>query len=600
MRHIRYIGLSVLIMGVCGVAWSQVALPQGSISVAVVKQYDQVVAGQRFAVAIELEIPVGWHLYANPRQGETGIDTEVIPSQLSGMTYGKIIYPAGRPYVDKEAGESYHMYDGRQTIVVPLEATHAMPGTYPMELKIKGLLCSDTQCVPWETVAKTTIVVGNEGDLAGVKPSNAAIFQGLNLDAAFASTPIDKPAIGRPREADAGGLATLGLALVAGLVMNLMPCVLPLIPIIVMMLIKQCSGTGGPPDRRQSLRVGLAFAAGIMIVFVVLAVVMGTFKLLWGQQFQGFGFKFALLMIVLVLSLSMFGLFEIVLPARISNMSVVRQGVLGTVAMGMLTTVLATPCGAPLLTPVLAWSLAQPLAVTIGVFLIIGVGMAVPYVLLTAFPSLLNRVPRGGNWMIHLKHVIGFAMLGFTVYLLLLFPAGWRGPLLYYCLVLAFCVWLAFALVNRNSPPAKRWLARGVALIVVAVASVWLAQTPVNSAPVAVGTHWLDQVRDYQQQHRTVIVKFTANWCKNCQVLSKLVYDRQEFKDKLQQTHAALVVADWSDRDPQIDAMLKRFGTSGIPFAAVFPGRDADHPILLRDMYTLEDALQALDDAARR
>jgi len=307
------------------------------------------------------------------------------------------------------------------------------------------------------------------------------------------------------------------------------------------------------------------------------------------------------LMIVYVLSLSMFGLFEIVLPSGISNITVVRQGYMGALGLGMLATVLATPCGAPLLGPVLAWSVSKPMATTIAVFLIIGWGMAAPYILLTAFPRLLNRVPQGGNWMIRLKQAIGFCMLGFSAYLVFLFPPGWHKPLLYFCVVLGFCVWLGFSVGNPAAPLKKRYLARGIALILLVAGAITFAATPKTDA-LALGEPWYQQLEDYKQQNRTVVVKFTANWCKNCAVLDKLIYKTQTFNDKLAETGAALVIADWSFEDPTITRMLRELGGQGqsIPFTAIFPGGDPEPPLVLEGFYSLQDTLESLDKAAAR
>jgi len=281
---------------------------------------------------------------------------------------------------------------------------------------------------------------------------------------------------------------------------------------------------------------------------------------------------------------------------------VVRKGYLGTLAMGMLATVLATPCSAPLLTPVVTWSLSKPLAVTIAVCLVTGAGMALPYVLLTVLPGLLNRIPRAGNWMVHLKQAIGFMMLGFSVYLIFLFPPGWHRPLLYLCLLVGFCIWLGMATVHGATAGRRRYLARIVAVVLLVVGSVVFAVTSKTSPAADTEQAWVAELEDYQQQGRTVIVKFTANWCKNCLVLDKLIYKNQQFRDKLAETGTVLVIADWSYGDPAIKQTIYDLGGPGqaLPFAAVFPGGDPEQPILLRGFYSLQDTLAALDEAARR
>jgi len=583
------------------------AVEPGQVVVEVVSQYKPVAVEGRFALAVVLNIPPGQHLYANPKQGQFGLDTEITPQPSRHFRFGKVIYPPGEKYEDKTLNASNHIYEGKTICYVPVEVgafeAAELPVVAAVNLELKGLLCSDSDtgtCLGWQESVSIDIEIYQDKAAAGASDC-PELFADFDPAAAWPSGAGDQAQPKSKEIAPDNWLTPILLALFAGVIMNLMPCVLPIIPIIVMTLMKQCAvEEGAQPDRRKSIKVGLAFAGGIMIVFCGLAVLMSVTKLLWGQQFQGNAFKFVLLMIVYVLSLSMFGLFEIVLPARVSNITIVRKGYLGALGMGMLATVLATPCGAPLLTPVLAWSLGKPLAVTIVVFLIIGAGMAVPYVLLTAFPRLLGRIPKGGNWMILLKHAIGFCMLAFCVYLIFLFSPVWHGPLFYFCLLLGFCVWLGLAVVNYATPTKKRLLVRTIALILLIAGSWALAVAVKTEGPAEAAENWLVQLENYQQQKRSVIVKFTANSCKSCAVLDKIIYKSQVFKDKLSETKTALVVADWSYGDADIARMLNELGGKALPFAVVFPGGEPDNPIILRDFYSMEDVINALDKAYER
>jgi len=579
------------------------------VEIAVIPQYESASPGRRMALAVVLTVPPGWYLYANPKQGQFGQDTEILPPKDPAFHFGKVIYPPGEKHVDEELKISNHIYEGKVICYIPLEVTPAaLPqGTKTQQLKLplnlQGQLCSDKgTCLPWQDQTEVTIKVAPADSSTQPQVNHPEIFSDYNASLAWSITGTE-PKFETGELAADDWLKPILLALAAGLIMNFMPCVLPLIPIIVMTLMKQCAPEEGKePDRIRSIKVGLAFALGIMLVFASLAVVMSIFKLIWGQHFQSNTFKLILLLIVYVLGLSMFGLFEIILPAKFSNVSVSRKGYLGALGMGMLTTVLATPCGAPLLTPVLTWSLIKPLAVIVTVFLIIGAGMATPYVILTSFPKLLSRIPKGGMWMIRLKQALGFAMLAYSIYLILLFPTGWQKPLFYFCWLLAFCIWLGLYLVNRNTPPVKRYLVRGLALVLIIIGSVALASINKSTVNGDHAENWLQQLENYQQQHRTVLVKFTANWCKNCAVLDKTIYKTQAFRDKLKQTDAEFVVADWSYDDPNIKNVIRDLAGAGqaLPFAAVFPGSDPEHPILLRDFYSLEDTLKALEEASKR
>lgn len=643
----------------------------GQVALTVVNPYQKAPAVEPFAVAVQLDIPTGWHLYANPRRGNAGYDTELKASPAEGLIFGEPIYPEGSLYKDKASGDSYYIYKGLTTIWLPVKVidgsgldSSSDRALGPIRLTVTGLMCSDTSCQPWEdTVTVDELVVSDEPVNAVLADELAGMFSQVNLREAFAAVAAESKAAGasteQGREAtvedatgqsvgadetpagsgtadsasnaagQAGGstgeidddawLFAIGMALLAGIVMNVMPCVLPIIPIVIATLMNQCaSAEGEKPDRGKSIRVGLSFAAGIMAVFIALAVVMSIFKLSWGQQFQSDTFKLILVMVVFVLGLSMFGLFEITLPSNVSNITVVRKGYLGAFLMGMLATVLATPCGAPLLGPVLFWSLSKPVMITVVVFIVIGVGMAAPYVLLTAFPQLMNRLPRAGNWMIRLKQGIGFALMAFTVYLVGLFPPGRMISLLYFCTILGFTVWMAFTLVGYSTPRGKRIVLRLLALAIT-VLSGWAllgshegvaspgasATAPGRAAgPNAVGEtpwsqlYWQDQVTEARNAGKVVVVKMTANWCKNCKVLDKTIYKTDAFAQLLADHNGVLVIADWSQSDPQIKATLNRYASKSIPFALVYPSAPSADPIVLRDGYGRDDIWAAVKTAA--
>ena len=584
----------------------------------IVSEYLPGASGGRFGLAVVFHIEPGWYVYANPKGGTFGMDTVLTPEAAEGLTFGSVIYPKGKYYEYPELGASNYIYKDGTVCYIPVRVDEGFEGVVGIHLKVEGQMCSDDgQCVPWDDKVTAELSVVLEAGAAQLnRPelfTDFAVLAGKVGEVTEEVTGIQQeqtepteppPGIGVESDGFAADewLIPVLAAILAGIVMNAMPCVLPIIPIVIMTLMKQCAPAEGmESDRGKSIKVGLAFAAGIMIVFGGLAIIMTWFNLLWGQHFQSNWFRLVLLMIVFVLGLSMFGLFEIVLPARLSNMSVNRQGYAGALGMGMLATVLATPCGAPLLGPVLAWSLVKPPAVTFGVFMIIGMGMAFPYVALTAFPGLMSRIPRAGNWMIRLKQAIGFAMLGFSAWIIFLFPAAWYKPLVYFCLVLGFSIWLGWSLGNPAAPVVKRYLARGMALLLIAVSSVALAMTPkVDRATPEEA--WHVQLARLQEQRQTVVVKFTANWCKNCAVLDKSIYKMEAFKNKLAETQAVLIIADWSYEDPSIKQALVELGGPGqsLPFAAIYPGGDPEPPITLEAMYSMEDMVRALEEAASR
>jgi len=530
-------------------------------------------------------------------------------------------YPLGTRYNDKLLNKSYFIYEGKIVCLLPVRVTAPGSGVYAVDLEIKGLICAEETgtCLPWNSKIKAKIEISDEVRVVSSEKENRPeLFSGIDWEAVkweeatVKRTGVEGGGPGgnglvtggvlmpdyQPREVQGGGIhswvGAIFLALGAGLILNLMPCVLPVIPIKVLSLIQHGGGEAGSSDRFQSLKLGLVFSGGIILVFVILALVMSIFQVLYGQQFQSDAFKLVMLVVIFVLSLSMMGMFEVVLPARMMNVEVVRRGYLGAFGMGVLATVLATPCSAPLLGPVLTWSLSEPTSITVMVFFLIGVGMAAPYLLLTAFPGLIGRIPRGGMWMVRLKQGLGFFMLGFVIYLVFLFPVEWHLPLMIFCVILAFSIWLGMHVVNVSSPAGVRLSLRWAAVVLVICGVIMLGMTRPESQAITTDNWLVTELRGFHDRGQPVVVDFTADWCPNCKFVEKTVLQRASFKDKLKEVGAELVIADWTHRDSAITELLNKLGSKSIPFTAVFPGNDYLQPYVLRDIYSLETILGVL------
>lgn len=605
---------------------------EGEVRVQVVSQYDPVGPNQTFLIAVLLDIQPDWHLYPNPVKGEVIglLPTSIVPTPTSGLSILNIYYPPGVPYEDKILKSVYDVYEGKVAIYIEAKTTDVVGPKLSIPLQLDGSVCGGKSgsCIRWQETDSIQIQVTNNPE--EIRKQQPQLFETLDRTQ-YARIDLDgEKADGVPVSTNSITLQNSGneavvmpdyqaveyddranlsagdwvtpilLALVAGVILNLMPCVLPVIPIKVLTLIQQAQSEGGSEDRLKAVKLSLVFSLGIVLVFVVLGAVMSGFGLFYGQQFQSLAFKFVMLMIVFILSLSMMGLFEVSLPSSVSNISLVRKGYLGAFGMGVLATLLATPCSAPLLGPVLTWSLSRPPAVTMMVFLVIGIGMAAPYLLLTAFPGLMSKVPKAGPWMIRLKQGLSIVMLGVSAYLVFLFPAIWHLPLIVFCLILAFAIWLGWQVVGLSSAPARKAWARGIATILIVAGSWWLTTLERGSTDTVDATteNWLvAKLQPLHESGKTVMVEFTADWCPNCKYVEKTVLDREAFEQKLTETDTELIIADWTDEDLAIKALLAKLGSHSIPFTAVFPGNDPLKPIVLRDIYTLDSILDVLEKA---
>lgn len=400
--------------------------------------------------------------------------------------------------------------------------------------------------------------------------------------------------------------AILGLALVGGLILNLMPCVLPVLAIKLLGVVNK----GGRPHR--DVRLGfLASSAGILFTFLVLAGAIIAAKAAslavgWGVQFQHPSFLIALALLCVLFAGNLWGLFEVRLPARLAGGIVGRDrdhhGRAGEFLSGVFATVLATPCSAPFLGTAIGFALAGGPVEILTIFLTLGTGLALPYLLVALFPGLANRLPRPGGWMITLRRILGFALLGTAAWLvsILVVQAGSVAALsVGACLgVLLVLLWAQqrFHGFRRVAVLVSFVLASALAFV---LPSIFQVNAPLDQTTIAHGV-WRPfdsvQIPKLVGDGRVVIVDVTADWCISCRVNEKLVLDRAPVATALAQDNVVAMKADWTRPSDPIAAYLASFGRYGIPFGVVY-GPKAPDGILLPEILTSAGVMEALRTA---
>jgi thiol:disulfide interchange protein/DsbC/DsbD-like thiol-disulfide interchange protein len=392
-------------------------------------------------------------------------------------------------------------------------------------------------------------------------------------------------------------------AFLGGLLLNLMPCVLPVIALKIFGFVQQA---GESP--RQVFRLGLAFVAGVFCFFLLLAGLVVGFQaagqgLTWGFQFQDSRILAGLVTLVLLFALSLFGVFEITLDSstatsldRLSR----REGLSGAFLHGLFTTLLGTSCTAPLLGSVLGYAFTQKAPVVFAVFCTIACGMSLPYFLLTWKPAWMRFLPKPGAWMERLKQFMGFVMLAVVVWLLGVFGqshgATGSNLLLGFLLVLALCAW---CFGHTRSLLIRLILA-------LAIAAGWktllLPALESKSAPaplaVAGGIPWqpfsIDALEKARAEGQAVFVDFTADWCLNCKYNERFVLETDAVRAALKNKKVVTLKADWTNKDPEITAQLKSFGRVGVPAYVLYPLKKESPPQLLPEILTQTLLLDAL------
>ncbi len=404
-----------------------------------------------------------------------------------------------------------------------------------------------------------------------------------------------------------GLMVILGLALLGGLILNLMPCVLPVLSMKVLSVV----GHGGA--EAAAVRRGfLATAAGILFSFLVLAGGAIALKSAgatvgWGIQFQAPLFLIAMAAILVLFAANLFGLFEIPLPGFASNAARIGGGksIGGAFATGAFATLLATPCSAPFLGTAIGFALSRGSGEILAVFAMLGLGLAVPYLAVAAWPRIATGLPRPGAWMMVLRRVLGGVLLLTAAWLLsvLWVLAGTAAA----AAAGALLAGLFAALILRRAAPGLKPAAVSLAVAclaaVLAVPALTGAPAPSGAARATedAGITWqpFDKVKllNHVAEGRVVFVDVTADWCITCLANKALVIDRGAVAERLRGAGVIAMRADWTRPDPKIAAYLRSFGRFGIPFNAVY-GPAAPAGIALGELLTEGNVLAAMKAAA--
>ncbi len=401
-----------------------------------------------------------------------------------------------------------------------------------------------------------------------------------------------------------------------GIILNLMPCVLPVISLKIFGFIQQAG-----QSRQKILRSGVAFALGIFAWFIALALLLIALKaagrdVTWGGfQFTNAYFVLALSVIVLVFALNLFGVFEISLPQSMTRgllSTTERKDDLGSFFQGVFATVLATPCTAPFLGTALGFAFSQSPAIILAMFVAIAAGMSAPYLLLSAQPAWLRFLPKPGSWMMHVKQFMGFLLLATLLFLLYVLGAqrGLEGAIWAssFLLVISVACWIKGAFVVPTASAAKRSVAVVLMLVLVFASGVYFIGDKFYSASVAATDSRLrgdwqafapDRLQAELEQGHPVFVDFTAAWCLTCKFNEANVLESQEVREAFQRRGVVKLRADWTNGDPVITKLLQQFGRPGVPLYVLYPGK-SEEPIVFPELLTKSMVLEKLDIAARK
>ena len=398
-------------------------------------------------------------------------------------------------------------------------------------------------------------------------------------------------------------LAALFSGFLGGLILNLMPCVLPVISLKIFSFIAQA---GESP--RRIFRHGLAFAAGIFIWFLglgllIIALKAGGSQVTWGAfQFQNPLFVVGLSVLVFLFALNLFGLFEITLPGSATTSldhTARREGYGGSFFQGLFATLLATPCTAPFLGSALGFAFGQSSFVILAMFASVALGMSLPYLLLSAQPGWRKWIPKPGVWMERLKQFMGFPLLATNLWLLWVLQ-NQRGneaalSLLALFLILGFCAWL-FGILSVGGSRARVVYLSLIGLLALAAIAftaqrIRVAQPATLKISGAVdGIAWVpytpEALTALRAEGKPVFLDFTASWCLTCQFNERAAINVPAVRQLIKEKGIIAMKGDWTNADPAITAALKSFDRVGVPLVVFYPAGKGSEPMVLPELLT--------------
>ena len=409
-------------------------------------------------------------------------------------------------------------------------------------------------------------------------------------------------------KSESGGLLlSLLFAFLGGIILNLMPCVLPVLSLKIMGFVQQAND-----EKENILKQGLIFTFGVLVSFWILAGALialrqGGEQLGWGFQLQSPTFLILLSSFLFLFALSLFGVFEIGTSLTAVGNHTNKSGWVGSFLNGVTATVVATPCTAPFMGSALGYALTQPPFISLLIFTFVGLGMAFPYLILSSSPKLLKFVPKPGAWMETFKQFMGFLLAGTVLWLIwvLGIQAGNNAVtgLLFALLLISIAAWMLGKWATLVQTQTKRWITYFVSTLVIGL-GVYVAISSLEFSQVASGQQtsssegiqWEnyspERVEELKSSGTPFFLDFTAAWCLSCQVNDKVVFGSQDVIAAFKNKNIIAIKADWTSRDEKITKALEYFGRNSVPLYVLF-GKDGK-PKILPELITPGIVLDAL------
>jgi thiol:disulfide interchange protein DsbD len=568
---------------------------------------DRARPGDSTMLAVVANIQKGYHINADARQVKTFEDFKPYPTKLTvmeadeGMTIEAPRYPKAVALSVQYAAEPLMSFEGKTIIYLPIKLEETLAaGKAQLKLQFEYQACADNYCqFPKKLEVAETLMIVDEGAISKI---NQELFDGFSVASAAASPgKVAFDLFGWSFSIDASsGLGLLLLLITAafgGLLLNFTPCVLPLIPIKIISL------SNAAQNRRQCFMLGLTMSLGVLAFWLALGVVIALVAgfSATNQLFQYPAFTIAVGVIIAIMATGMFGFFSMRLPNFVYMINPEQDTLHGSFGLGILAAILSTPCTAPFMGAAAAWAATRPPSTTLSTFAAIGIGMALPYLVLSASPGMVKKMPKTGPASILIKQVMGLFMLAAAAYFIgvgvsAMFVSPPNPPSRFYwwpvmLLVIAAGVWLVYRTLQIASGRKIRAFFTCAGVVLIAL-SAWGSIRLTDKGPI----DWVYYTeKGYQEAvdaGKVVAMVFSAEWCLNCKALEKGVLDDPAIVELFANPQIVPMKVDITGNNPAGKAKLREVGNLTIPLLIIFSPDGKQ--VFKSDFYTVEQIVDAV------
>lgn len=543
--------------------------PSQIIQVQGLTSLDKVYPGSSFELAVVVDVALGWHINSNKPLDEFLVPSELVFDEKEGVTYSDVIYPESILQKFSFSESEVSVYEGKAVFGVKVTLASEFPlGDTVISGRLLYQACDDQSCLPPAEIS-IEIPVKVVGLTEPVNAINQEIFSRID----FGSTGAEAPEEGELGQfiQEKGLFVAFFFIFLGGLALNLTPCIYPLIPITIGYFGGQSHGKSG-----KTFVLALFYVLGIATTYSVLGVIAASTGSMLGAALQNPLVLIFVAGVLGALALGMFGLYEIRLPSFLASFGGTgKKGYGGALFMGLTVGIVAAPCIGPFVLGLLTYvaAIGNPF-LGFWMFFILALGLGVPFLILGTFSGSINRLPRSGVWMVWVKKIFGFVLIGMAIYFLRTLIPEAVYPFLLPILALIAGIYLGWIEKSEAMTRAFRWV-RNIAGILFIALSIWLFIPKAEAETILWQPYSEEFLTEAHQAGKPVIIDFSADWCLPCKELDKRTFSDPEVIT-LSQSFVRLKADLTKSEDSSVKNLREKFGIGGVPTIVFIDSQGAE------------------------